>query len=114
MSSRGKETEERSLVALALTLFQACLRALCPIFSKWHGAIKLSTLFLACATIFGSVSSDLLRDTLVLKSPQRLATEDIFLIKTKYILPLKCCCFPPETVSGKTPAAVSILLHFQH
>lgn len=62
--------------------------------------MKLSTLFLAFATIISTVSNDLLRDTLVLKSPQRLATEVIF-SNTKYVLKLKFCCLPLKQLAER-------------
>lgn len=81
--------------------------------------MKLSALSLACATITSSFSSDLLRDTLVLKSPQRLATEMIFFFfpnkDSIYIIKLKWSCFssPKQLAKKKNPAAVSVL-HFKH
>lgn len=100
----GKETKERSLVALSLCRSSRpdwadwADWALCLISSKWHEGMNLNTLCLACA-------ASLLGCALVIKSPRRPSTTITFnLIKTKFSCKYSACSSNSysETVSKNT------------
>lgn len=97
----GKETKERSLVALSLCRSSRpdwADWAVCLISSKWHEGMNLNTLCLACA-------ASLLGCALVIKSPRRPSTTITFnLIKTKFSCKYSACSSNSysETVSKNT------------